>query len=159
MMKQFIAITICLLSLSGCMERRKILKDKSFSKGKWLLVNVNHSLETCMVIDDEAILQANKNDIIVKVDEGDGWTTCDGVIKLYNDGKLVEELYYLSNERVNESKAIRTAYKNATTQYIDYIDENDFQHKWDSLKLFSSQYPTRYEPKYENRKTILVYKY
>jgi len=81
--------------LTGCGDSTVILKNRDFSNGDWLLVNSDGNKKTQFVIDDEKVLQENSNGIKVRFSKEDQYTTCDGQLQLFKDGKLVAEQLYL----------------------------------------------------------------
>jgi hypothetical protein len=145
--------------LTGCSDSIVILKDLDFSEGDWLLVNSNGNKGTLFVIDDEKILQGNPNGIKVKFSEEDHYTTGDGSLKLFKDGKLVEDQMYLDPSRITESNNIRNAYRKATYESIYPLGSTDFKRQWDSLKSIPKCYPTIYHTQPEDKDIIRYYTY
>ncbi len=158
-MKTKISILLISLLAVSCNAPDRILENRDLENGNWLLVNVNYPEGTLQVIDDEKILAKNKRGIYVKSCADCQWTTCDGFLKLYKDGELIEKQGYLSRERIHESKKIKNAYKQAIDTTIEPLNSIDFTTKWDSLKTIKNTYPTKYRVAYDNRDVIWVYQY
>ena len=156
-MKLTIKIATFLILLSSCSNSDDILKNRNFNKGNWLLVNVNYPNKTLELIDDESILESNENGIFVLPGGDCQWTTCDGFVKLYKDGKLIKQIEYLSREYLYESKSIKNSYENGIEIYIKPVSSDDFSKKWDSL-LNSNNYPTIKHIQPDDKDIILTYK-
>ena len=158
-MKTFIKTLLIITLTSSCSNSDTILKGHDFDKGDWILVNVNHVENTLEIIDEESVLKNNKNGIKVTSMGDCTWTTCDGSLKLYNNGILVARNGYLARTRIYlfESKEIRKAYKNAIEWTINPKDENEFQSIWDSLKI-EDCYPTKYHTQPADKDIIWTYK-
>jgi len=147
------------LSISSCNDSDKILVGKNFKKGDWFFVNVNYVEQTIQIIDNENILEEIKNDIYVKPSGECKWTTCDGFLKLYKDGELIEMHEYLSRSEIYETEKIKSFYKLANEATIDPINKDDFKIKWDSLKRIANTYPTRYHTQPADKDIIWLYQY
>tara|TARA_R110001606_G_C15180444_1_gene629274 strand:+ start:312 stop:791 length:480 start_codon:yes stop_codon:yes gene_type:complete len=156
-MKLTIKIATIFILLSSCSKSDNILNNRNFNKGNWLLVNVNYADKTLELIDDKSILEKNKNGIYVLPTGDCGGTTCDGFIKLYQDGKLVGQLEYLTRTLLYESKSIKESYKNGTESYIEPENSEDFKTKWDSL-VKANNYPTIKHIQPDDKDIILNYK-
>jgi hypothetical protein len=138
-----LALTIVLCS--SCKSHKEhILEIKNFSKGSWLLVVENGATHTNFVIDDEQILKDNPSGIQLGPHASCPGTTCDGFVKLYRDGELVDSREYLSDADLIVSANIRKAYRRARVDWL-HPDKADFQTVWDSLRIASNTYPTRYQ--------------
>jgi hypothetical protein len=145
--------------LTGCGESTAILKDRDFSSGDWLLVNSDGNKKTQFIIDDEKVLQENPYGIKVRFSEEDHYTTCDGQLKLFKDGKLVAEQLYLDPFSLTENSAIKEAYKKSSGDEVYPDDANDFKKQWDSLKKIPKCYPTIYHTQPDDKDIIWFYKY
>ena len=145
--------------LTSCRDSTIILKNRNFNNGDWLLVNSDGNKRTLFVIDDERVLQENPNGIKVKFSESDHYTTCDGLLKLFKDGKLVAEQVYLDPSCITEASDIKNAYKKATDESVYPISNVDFKRQWDSLKSIPKCYPTVYHKQPDNKDIIWLYKY
>ena len=144
------------LTILSCNKPDFILQDKDFTNGEWLLVN---DIDTAvLLIDDEKFLNENKNGLWVTPFGDCKWTTCDGILKLYKNGKLVSEKGYLSRTTLYESSEIIKAYKRGTHFTIEPKDKIDFDNKWDSLNA-ANTYPTIYHTQPEDKDIFWVYKF
>ncbi len=139
--------------MTGCNKSNRLLADKDFENGDWLLVNVNYAEKTLKIIDDEQVLLNNKNGLWVTPFAECGGTTCDG----FKDGKLIAEDEYLTKAVLYESSAIKSSYEKGNEWTIDPIDKIDFDRKWDSL-LKVNCYPTIYHTQPADKDIIWVYK-
>jgi len=156
-MKLIIKIASFFILLTSCSNSDYILENRNFDRGKWLLVNVNYANKTLELIDNKSILENNKNGVFVLPGGDCDWTTCDGFVKLYKDGKLIKEIAYLSREFLYESESIKKSYKNGTESYIEPMDLEDFNKKWDSLAN-ENDYPTIKHIQPADKDIILTYK-
>lgn len=154
-----IRLTITILVLTSCSDSTIILKNRNFASGDWLLVNNNGANQTLFVIDDEKVLQENPNGIKVGFSEEDHYTTCDGILKLYKNGKLVAEQMYLDQSSLSENSNIKEAYKTATDESVYPYDNVDFNKQWDSIKNLPNQYPTIYHTQPDDKDIIWLYKH
>ena len=154
-----IGLTIAIIVLTSCSDSTIILKNRNFSSGDWLLVNSNGANQTLFVIDDEKVLQENPNGIKVSFSEEDHYTTCDGILKLYKNGKLVAEQMYLDQSSISENSNIKDAYKNATDDSVYPYDNADFNKQWDSIKKLPNQYPTIHHTQPDDKDIIWLYKH
>jgi hypothetical protein len=151
----FLLISACSI-FSGCNKPHSFLYDHDFTSGNWLLVNENDTeLE---IIDDEEILKTNKNGICITPFGDCKWTTCDGILKLYKDGKLISEKGYLTRSALYESKGIKEAYKKGMEFTIEPVDKNELNRKWDSL-VTQNYYPTIYHAQPADKDELRVYKF
>jgi hypothetical protein len=151
-------LAFMILFLYGC-NSISFLKNQDFTKGNWLLVKSDGSKGTLFIIDDEKILQDNTNGIKVNHSEKDHYTTCDGQLQLYKDGKLISEQIYLEASYINEKNAIKEAYKKAVMEVINSKEHKEFTRQWDSLKQIPNCYPTIYHTQPEDKDIIWFYKY
>jgi hypothetical protein len=145
--------------LTGCGDSTVILKNRDFSNGDWLLVNSDGNKKTQFVIDDEKVLQENSNGIKVRFSKEDQYTTCDGQLQLFKDGKLVAEQLYLDPSCLTESNEIKNAFRKSSGDEIYPYDDSDFKRQWDSLKKIPKCYPTIYHTQPEDKDIIWFYKY
>ena len=122
-------------------------------------MNSDGNKRTLFVIDDENVLQANPNGIKVNFSESDHYTTCDGKLKLFKDGKLVAEQMYLDPFYITESSDIKNAYRLATDESVYPLGDADFKRQWDSLSSIPNCYPTVYRKQPGNKDIIWLYKY
>lgn len=156
-MKQILNIFIVTIALTGCSDSDKLLVGRDFDKGDWLLVNANYAENTLQIIDNETILQSNKDGIWVTPAANCNGTTCDGFLKLYKDGKLIVEDEYLTRSALYESSVIKENYKIGKEWTIDPANEVEFKHLWDSLKTVGC-YSTIYHTQPADKDIIWVYK-
>ena len=156
-MKLTIKIAIFFILISSCSESDNLLENRNFNNGNWLLVNVNYANKTLELIDDKSILENNKSKIFVLNGGNCEWTTCDGFVKLYKDGKLVEEIAYLSRQYLYESKSMKNSYEKGTESYLKPLNSDDFNKKWDSL-IKKNNYPTIQHIQPDDIDIILTYK-
>lgn len=154
-----LGLTIAIIVLTSCSDSTVILKNRNFSSGDWLLVNSNGANQTLFVIDDEKVLQENSNGIKVRFSEEDHYTTCDGILKLYKDGKIVAEQMYLDQSSISESSSIKDAYKKASDGSVYPYDNADFNRLWDSILKLPNQYPTIYHTQPDDKDIIWLYKH
>lgn len=147
------------MTLTGCRESINILENRNFNEGDWLLVNSDGNKRTLFVIEDEKVLRENASGIAVKFAENDHNTTCDGLLKLFKDGKLVVEQMYLDPSCITQSTEIKNAYRKAIDESIYPTDSGDFTRQWDSLKLTRKCYPTIYHSQPADKDIIWYYKY
>jgi hypothetical protein len=148
------------LSLTSCTtDTNVILQGQNLNSGDWLLVNVDNVKQTFKIIDDENILANNPTGIKVNWSEDHGYTTCDGILRLYKNGELVAQQEYLEQSYIRESSEIKAAYKNGSDTTVYPNDKADFERKWDSLKKIKNCYPTRYHAQPEDKDIIWLYKH
>jgi hypothetical protein len=145
--------------IMSCGNDITILADKDFSNGRWLLVNINDAKQTFYVIDNKNILRENANGFSVHLAEGQNNTVCDGSIKLYKDGELIDQCNYLNQSCLVESNAIKEAYKQGYEEWLYPKNQQEYKRLWDSLLLIKNCYPTRYSQQYEKRTVIQIYMY
>ena len=93
----------------------------------------------------------------MKFSSGDQYTTTDGSLKLFKDGKLVEDQGYLYPSKITESNNIRNAYRKATYENIYPLGNTDFKRQWDSLKAMPKCYPTVYHTQPDDKDIIRYY--
>lgn len=155
-MKQITLLLILLVLMTGCSKSKRILADKDFNHGDWLLANTNHAEKTLKMIDNEQVLLRHANDLWIEPSGDCAATTCDGFLKLFQDGKLIAEDSYLSKATLFESPEIIAAYEHGVERAVVPNDKIDFDKKWDSL-LNVKCYPTIYRVQPEDRDIILVY--
>src|SRR5690242_6749778 len=136
-------LLILSLFLVTCEEpSRKILANRDFETDDWLLVNLNYVEYVVSIIDDEEILKSNADSLTVVSEGLCGETTCDGLLRLYRNGKLVEELSYLDRSGLHESNTVTSNYIESKSWTLKSVDKKDFNLKWDSLKNVKVLYPT-----------------
>jgi len=158
------SILILGLFLSACEKQPdKILADRNYTTGDWLLVNWNYVDNTIFIIDNEEILKTNPDNIKILPQGQCGETTCDGFLRLYKDGKLIEEMAYLHKSGLYESDDLTSNYLKGKTWKIEAFDKNDFDLKWDSInrieRLYPTIYPIVYHAKPSDKNIILVYEF
>jgi hypothetical protein len=155
----FAAILVFLLTRCADTDSTVILNGHNFNSGDWLLVNKDNVKRTIKVIDDETVLSNNPTGIKVNWSEDHGYTTCDGILKLYKDGELIAQQAYLEQSYINESPDIQAAYKTGSDKSVYPNDDNDFEQLWDSLKKINNCYPTRYHTQPDDKDIIWFYKF
>ena len=147
---------LIILIFSCSKSENDILYNKDFNSGDWLLVNVNYARKTVLLIDDEVVLKNNIHGISISSKGKCDGTTCDGFIKLYKDGILVEQKEYLNNETISESEKIKAAYKLGEELFIEPNNKMEFEKKWDSL-VKNNNYPTIHQ--LEPKNTDIIWNY
>ena len=157
MYKKYTVIICSVFILIGCAQKDEILSDYNFNDGDWILVHKSHVSNSIEIINDEKTLKDNKHGIALLPGADCEWTTCDGAISLYKDGKLIKKTNYLSRENIYESNHIKNSYIKGIRYNIDPINKLDFNTKWDSI-LQQSDYPTIYKSQPDNKNIILAYK-
>lgn len=158
----YILLTLSLmLLLSSCTHKDNtiILKGHNFNPGNWLLVNEDNAQGTFKMIDDETVLSQNPTGIKVNWLDEHGFTTCDGIHRLYKDGELVAQKEYLDKYYLIESTEIKAAYKNGSDGSVNPDNKLDYERLWDSLTKIKNCYPTRYFAQPENKNIIWFYKH
>ena len=150
-----------MLLLTSCAEKDNtvILKGHNFKSGDWLLVNEDKDKGTFKIIDDENVLSNNPTGIKVNWSEDHGFTTCDGIIKLFKDGEMIVQQDYLEQTYISESAEIKAAYKNGSDDTVYPYDNADFEKQWDSLKKIKNYYPTRYHTQPDDKDIIWFYRH
>ncbi len=148
MIKRILLIPILIISLAGCWgeEHREditALVGVDFSSGEWLLVKEDVMKKNIRYIDDEKILEENKDNLIVDSGSKDGYATSYGSLLLYKNGELFSAQRYLDASRLKEPEDFRNAYRSAAAKYIYSRDEKDFQWKYDSILKLNNQYPAK----------------
>ena len=158
MKKIFILLGLVLISFSiyAYCTFVFILHDNNFEEGNWLLENSYY--DTTLVIDDEKILRNYENHLIVSSTEDDGYTTCDGILRLYKNGELVKEKQYLSKTFLFELGSFNKKYKKAISYYLDPKNKIDLKKKIDSLNKISNYYVTVYRKQPEDIDAIEYFK-
>jgi hypothetical protein len=142
------------LMAAGCGKDSSILSNKDFSKGEWLLVNINTARQTIYIISDRNILQGNPNGLFIRIIRNQDSVCCDGTICLYRNGEIVEECNYLNQGCLIESEAIKKAYRHGHEMWVDPKDKIEYKSVWDSLSLVKNTYSTKYIQKFNNKNVI-----
>ncbi|MBX2973233.1 MAG: hypothetical protein KF797_09030 [Flavobacteriales bacterium] len=145
--------------LSSCGDRVDVLSGKDFSDGDWLLVRWDVAHHIIHVIDDEKVLAANADGISVRWQEGHGWTTCDGALRLFKNGEEVLHQSYLDGSYLSETSALQKAFVLAEEVFLDSENDFEFTRLWDSLKTVPGNYPTRYHTQPADKDIIWLYRY
>jgi len=127
--------------LLSCGDRNMILDKQDFDNGKWLLIDRNRITDSVRGITDNQILKKYSKRLIVKFDEDDKGTTCDGVIELYKNGKLVNSQEYLSDSRVSQPVDLEKLYYPCKLLFIETATVDIQNTTFDSLNKRNDTYP------------------
>lgn len=158
-MERFIIFVAIVVIFQSCSDHIKILENKDFERGNWLLAIENHSEETLYVISDEQMLKDNKHGLSVSFADDHNYTTCDGNLQLFRDGELVEEQNFLTNFHLTIPNELSKHKVKAISKWIEPVDERDFQMKWDSLKTLRNTYSHWSISQPNEKKIIKVYQW
>ena len=87
-------------------EKRQILNNKDFSSGEWQLIKEYNGYK--YIIKESKKLEECRYDITAYSSDE---CTQDGILRLYKDGKLIEEADYLDDDWLEESNKIKEYFK------------------------------------------------
>jgi len=127
--------------LSSCYKVNVILDKQDFDLGSWLLVDRNSVTSSSRGITDNKVLKEYSKKLIVISEENDKGTTCDGVIELYKNGKLINSQEYLSNTRLWQPNSLEKYYSPCKLSFINTLTKNIQNNIIDSIKKRKDSYP------------------
>ena len=145
--------------LISCYHANIILDKQDFETGKWLLIDRNSVSSTCRGITDSKILKEYSRKLIVIHDENDNGTTCDGVIELYKNGKLINSQEYLSNIRLLQPNSLKKYYSPCEIVFLKVPTKNIKPKIIDSLLNSKDCYPIVNPNTTEDTSTISYFKF
>jgi|GEM_PF-6489935 len=143
---------------SSCGDSNVILDKQDFDKGAWLLIDRNRLTGSLLGINDHQVLKEYSKKLIVNFYEEDKGTTCDAVIELYKNGKLVNSQEYLSGSRVSQPNKLRKLYHPCKLLSIQTPTIDKYKAIFDSLKTCTDTYPIINIDHPNNKDYILYFK-
>lgn len=134
------------------------LKNKDYTEGDWCLIDLNHNKRSIKIIDDEKVIAQNTKGIWIFSENSDGFTTCDGQLKIFKNGELTEEYNYLNRSRIFLSKSIERAFLIGYDSVI-HPSNNNLDSIFDYFRIKPHYYPTIHQIQPNKDKVIWLYIY